>query len=279
MLTDLDQMRNAYDGYPEREWERLVGGAQARLEFIVTMHAIGKHLPPVSDRTVRVLDAGGGPGRYTIALAQQGYCMTLLDLSPGLLEVAHRKIGAAGPDVQSRVEAMVEGSITDLGRFADGEFDAVLCLGGPLSHLVDKNDRAQAIAELRRVAAPNAPILISVMNRIGAYRSAVQWPDWFPGVFPSLVEGGVTLVGPGRAPTWFFLPEEFCTELENGGLDVRHLYGCNGVGAHLDEENLLALMDNGERWPAWRDALLQTCDHPNVIGVSNHILAVAQRAY
>ena len=85
MQTDLEQMRNAYDGFPEREWERLVGGAQAWLEFVVTMHAIGNHLPPVSDRTVRVLDAGGGPGRYTIALAEQGYGVSLLDLSPRLL--------------------------------------------------------------------------------------------------------------------------------------------------------------------------------------------------
>lgn len=279
MSTDLDQMRNAYDLFPELEWERLAGGAQARLEFIVTMHAIEKHLPPVSDRTIRVLDAGGGPGRYTIALARQGYRVTLLDLSPNLLDIAHEKIAATGPAVQSRVESVAEGSITDLGRFDDGEFDAVLCLGGPLSHLVDRDDRARAIAELRRVAAPEAPILTSVMNRIGAYRSAVQWPDWFRGVFPPLVDGSATLVGPGRAPAYFCLPEEFCSELAEGGLDVRHIYGCNGIGSHLDEENPLALMEDGERWPAWRDVLLQTCDHPSVVGVSNHILAVAHQAY
>jgi hypothetical protein len=36
-------------------------------------------------------------------------------------------------------------------------------------------------------------------------------------------------------------------------------------------------MDDPQRWPAWRDVLLATCDHPNVVGVSNHLLAVARR--
>jgi len=33
------------------------------------------------------------------------------------------------------VGMIVEGSLTDLSTFSDETFDAVLCLGGPLSHL------------------------------------------------------------------------------------------------------------------------------------------------
>ena len=269
----IERARAAYDLHPDREWERLIGGAQARLEYVITTHALGKHLP--ADRSLRILDAGGGPGRYTIDLAKQGYRMTLLDLSPNLLDLAREKIARMGSEVEARVEAIVEGSITDLSRFENGEFDAVLCLGGPLSHLIDHEDRGRAIAGLGRVANSTAPIFISVMNRLGAYRSAVQWPDWFPGAIPRLVDGSVGMIGRGGAPTWFFMPEEFCEDLADGGLAVDHLYGCNGIGAHLDEDNLLDLMADDERWPAWRDVLLKTCDHPNVLGVSNHILAVA----
>jgi len=275
--VSIDRARAAYDLHPDREWERLIGGAQARIEYVITAHVIGRHLPP--DRPLRILDAGGGPGRYTIDLAKQGHRMTLLDLSPNLLHLAREKIARMGPEIEERVEAVIEGSITDLSRFADGEFDAVLCLGGPLSHVIDREDRKQAIAELRRVAKPAAPIFISVMNKLGAYRSAVQWPDWFPGAFPRLVDGSIGVVGPGAAPTWFFMPEEFCEVLIAGGLTVDHLYGCNGIGAHLDEDNLLNLMADEQRWPAWRDVLLKTCDHPNVLGVSNHILAVSHSVH
>jgi SAM-dependent methyltransferase len=272
---DLDQVRAAYDRDPAREWERLQGGAQARLEHLITTHALGRHLPAPAGRC-RVLDAGGGPGRYALALVEQGYFVTLLDISPALLDFARRRIAAATPAVRRRVEAVVTGSITDLSRFDDGRFDAVLCLGGPLSHVVDPEQRRRALAELRRVARLGAPIFISVMNRLGAYRSAVQWPNCYQQFFPHLPDTGVTHLAFG-APAYYFLPEEFVGALGEAGLAVERLYGCNGLGAHLQEDNLLALIADPARWPPWRDRLLETCDHPAVVGVSNHLLAVARR--
>ena len=276
MADDLADIRAAYDRDPEHEWRRLETGAQARLEYLITRHALRRHLPPPGP-LCRILDAGGGPGRYTIALAECGYLVTLLDLSPALLALARQRLAEADATVRRHVEGMHEGSITDLSRFADGRFDAVLCLGGPLSHLLDPRQRQRALAELGRVARRRAPLFISVMSRFGAYRSAVQWPDCYPQFFPHLPKTGIAAIGPAGAPAYFFLPEELVAELEAAGLTVERLYGCNGLGAHLQEEHLEALMANPERWPPWRDLLLATADHANVVGVSNHLLAVACR--
>ncbi len=172
MRQALHQVRAAYDADPEREWHRLETGAQARLEYLITRYALVQHLPPVSSAQ-HLLDAGGGPGRYTIHLAALGYQVTLFDLSPAILALARQRIAKAGPQVQQHVAAVHEGSITDLSRFPDAHFTAVLCLGGVLSHLTDAGARQQAVVELRRVARPAAPIFISVMNRFGAYRSAL----------------------------------------------------------------------------------------------------------
>ncbi len=272
----IDDTRSAYDLDPDREWNRLDAGAQGRLEYLVTRHVLERHLPDATSG-IRVLDAGGGPGRYTIALAEQGYHVTLLDLSAGLLDLAQRKIAALPATTRDRIDEIIEGSITDLSRLPDDSFDAVLCLGGPLSHLVDPAARTRAIGELRRVTRPGGPLVISVLGRIGAYRSAVQWIDWFDGVFPAVAETGHTTIGPGKAPASFSLPEELCTELAQVGLEVVHLYGCQGIGAHLDEANLLALMADRQRWPLWERELLATCDHPAIVGVSNLILAVARK--
>ncbi len=65
--------------------------------------------------------------------------------------------------------------------------------------------------------------------------------------------------------------------LTAAGLSVTRLYGCSGLGAHLQEDHLVALMDDPERWPAWREQLLATADHPTIVGASNHLLAVAHR--
>lgn len=77
----------------------------------------------------------GGPGRYTIELAKQGYDVVLLDIALANLELAKRQIKKA--KLQNRVKEVAEGSIVDLSRFADNTFDAVICLGGPLSHVID----------------------------------------------------------------------------------------------------------------------------------------------
>lgn len=275
-MDDLARIRANYDQDPEREGRRLEAGAQARLEWLVTTHLLARHLPP-SNPPCRVLDAGGGPGRYTLALARQGYYVTLLDLSPALLALAHQRLAAAEPAVRARVVAVVEGSITDLGCFADAAFDAVLCLGGPLSHLPTRTARRRALGELRRVTRPAGLLAVGVMNRIGGYRSAVQWPNAWEQLFPRLLEGGHVSMGPNALPVYTFWPEEIVAELTAAGLVVEAVYGCQGIGAHLQEEHLLALMDDPARWPLWERALLATCDRPDLVGVSNHVLAIGRR--
>lgn len=273
MSENVDQVRDSYDRNPEREWERLEGGAHARLEYLVTLHALAQHLPPPTPSR-QLLDAGGGPGRYTLALAQQGYRMTLLDLSPALLTLARSRIAAADATTQYHIDEVLEGSITELSHFADAQFDAVLCLGAVLSHLPERPDRQRALGELRRVLRPTGVLLVSAFNRLAGFRSAVQWPAAWSQFFPRLLNGGRVPMGPDGIATYAFYPEEFVGELTAAQFSVRALYGCQGLGAHLQEEHMRAVMDDGERWQLWQRVLLETCDHPAIVGVSSHILAV-----
>lgn len=228
---------------------------------------------------VRILDAGGGPGRYTIALAERGCRFTLLDLSPGNVALARRKVAEAGPVVAANVDGLVAGSFTDLSSFADGSFDAVLCLGAAFSYLVERHEQQRALAEFRRVAKPGAAVLVSALNRFGAYRGVVQWPDeWdasFPAGFARFVETGYT--DAGGWPCYAFTPDEFTSLLAQEGLRPERLYGAQGIAAHLPPKHLEALMADAERWPIWRRLLLETCDHPSIVGVSAQLLAATRR--
>lgn len=141
-----DMVKEWFTKTARHEWRRLRRDPYHQIEFIVTMHFLGKYLP----KDGLVLDAGGGPGRYTIELAKRGYNMVLLDITPKLLKIAKRKIKKAG--LQERVKEIKEGSITDLSAFNDETFDAVLCLGGPLCHILDANQREHTARELVRVA-------------------------------------------------------------------------------------------------------------------------------
>jgi len=70
------------------EWRRLAKDPYHRLEFETTMHFLRKYLP----RKGLLLDAGGGPGRYTIELVRLGYDVTLVDVTPEMLELAERRM-------------------------------------------------------------------------------------------------------------------------------------------------------------------------------------------
>jgi ubiquinone/menaquinone biosynthesis C-methylase UbiE len=94
---------------------------------------LSKYLKPNS----RILDIGGGPGRYSIWLANQGHRVVLSDLSPNLLSIAQTKIDEAG--VRINVEEIIEADACDLSHWEDDSFDAVLSLG-PFYHLPDPSD-------------------------------------------------------------------------------------------------------------------------------------------
>jgi len=66
------------------EWGRL---DREPLEFRINWHYIKRYLPPGGS----ILDNGAGPGKYSMALAQHGYRVTLTDITPRLVDIARKK--------------------------------------------------------------------------------------------------------------------------------------------------------------------------------------------
>jgi ubiquinone/menaquinone biosynthesis C-methylase UbiE len=257
---------------------RLDQDAYHQIEFIVTMHYLEKYLPPSG----LILDAGGGPGKYTVELAKRGYDMVLLDLTPELLNIAGEEIKKAR--VQARVKRIVEGSIVNLSSFSDELFDAVLCLGGPLNHILNADLRAKAVQELVRVAKKNAPIFISVISRLGLMTTIlIQTPnevqdckhyleigDYVPGIVPRRKAKGFT------AAHWF-LPEELRDLCNNYGINVMEMASLEGLSSfHRRESNRLA--EDRRKWKMWIEILLRTSNHPSIVGSCEHFLLVGRRS-
>jgi len=142
-----------FDAYGEREWTRFEDGTTPGPSVAIHTRMLEGYVRPGD----RVLDAGAGPGRFTLELLRLGAHVTALDISPGQLELLRARV----PDV----EAMV-GDITDLSRFPDDAFDATVCFGEPLSYVLDRADKA--VAELARVTRPGGHVLVSVMGLAGA---------------------------------------------------------------------------------------------------------------
>lgn len=63
-----------YASFGAREWER-IDWPEGQIEYAVTQDAFLRYL----HAQARILDLGGGPGRWTIWLAEKGYKVTLAD--------------------------------------------------------------------------------------------------------------------------------------------------------------------------------------------------------
>ncbi len=264
-------VRRYYAGNVKNEWDRLQSDPYHRLEFDTTLEHLKKYLP----KRGLILDAGGGPGRYTVELARQGYDLVLLDYVRENLRFAERRIKREG----LRRARVTEGSIVDLTRFPEGYFDAVLCLGGPLSHVMRHEDRSKAVSELARVAKKRSPIFISVMSRLAMLATELKY---FPAevrlpLFKKIRDTGDYLGGRGFTATHFFLPEELRKEVEDvKEIEVLAMVGLEGVGSvHREEVNRLA--KDARRWNIWLETHYMTCIHPSVVGLSEHMLVVGRK--
>lgn len=104
------------------------------------MRYIGKYIRPGS----RVLEIGAGTGRYSHALACQGYAVDAVELVAHNIEIFHQ-------NTQSDEKVTIlQGNAMDLSTFPDDTYDITLLLG-PLYHLYSKEDKRQALREAIRV--------------------------------------------------------------------------------------------------------------------------------
>ncbi|WP_137287389.1 class I SAM-dependent methyltransferase [Halorussus salinisoli] len=279
-MTDEPDMdpREYYDEFGEREWERLDRDPVTRMEFENTTDYLAEHLPDAETRAVRVLDAGGGAGRYALWLAEQGYDVTLADLSAEQVRIAREKAAERG--VGERVTAE-QADLREL-PFESDRFDAVCCLGGPLSHVVDADERATAMAELRRVATSQAPVFVSVIGRFAMLRDILKsnLDDAHGLLAPITADGDYTAErvaehadGEGWAECHGFRADEFERELEAAGFEVETLVGLENVANRMKRE--LEAADE-EAVADVREVVRTLREDRTAVDFSEHMLAVCR---
>jgi ubiquinone/menaquinone biosynthesis C-methylase UbiE len=276
-----EEIKNHYS--QNAEWERLYRNAWHRLEYDTTLHFLKKYLPSQG----RVLDAGGGPGRYTITLAKLGYDMVLLDLTPKLLEIARHQINKA--NVNNNVSEIIEGSITDLSMFDDNSFDSVLCLGSPLGHILNEADRLQAVTELYRVVKPQSYLFLSVIGRLAMIESGLKdFPQELEidGLYQTFWRTGdshnqglepLPQVKEHFTPCHFFLPEEIEDTVNQCGFQIETMVGLEGLASSHSKETQALFGRGTNAWENWWNIHLTVCTHPAVVGISAHFMAICRK--
>jgi glycine/sarcosine N-methyltransferase len=111
---------------------------QSRL--VLEMPFLQRNLDQQGARSV--LDTACGTGWHTIALAQRGYRAAGCDASPVMIEMARSNAAKAGAEVRFEVA-----DFNQLDKFSE-VFDAVLCLGNSLPHLLSQAALVEALQQM-----------------------------------------------------------------------------------------------------------------------------------
>ncbi len=271
--TNRDRIRAYYAR--GAEWGRLESD-DGWLEFVRTMRLVEQHVPAGS----HILDLGGGPGRYTLALAAAGYRVTLVDLSPEQIEDAKARI-ADHPN-KERIEGAHVGDALDLSPHTPkGGFDAVLCYG-PLYHCKGPQEGAQILAQVRASLRPGGVALCAFIPRTtgvsGLIARAASCPEqlppgtlsevWRTGAFPNPVDGAF-----GEA--WFGHVEEVEALVDGSGMERVGTWSLRGMGAGYCSA-VRTLHDHHPQLFEEAMALIEdTSARPDIIGLGWHAVCLA----
>jgi SAM-dependent methyltransferase len=274
----VEAVRAYYASFAEREWSRLENPDDGAVEFAVTCYTLENYLPT----NARILDIGGGPGRYAIWLAQRGHRVVLADLSAELLSIARSKIDQAG--VGGLVEDIVEADARDLAPWADSTFDAVLCLG-PFYHFPDPRDRDRASAELRRVLRPGGTAFVALMPRLAFLRRTLAISDERHHLAQAdfvtcVLQDGVFINDiPGRFTDGYGVrPEEVAPYFEGHGFTTFTLLAAESIVVDNQRALIELSASDPSLYQAAFDVTMRTASDPSILGMAAHLLYVGRRS-
>lgn len=105
-----------------------------------------------------ILDTACGTGWHAIALAQRGYEVVGCDASSEM--IARARANAVQEGVQV---SFICTSFSELNKLS-GKFDAVLCLGNSLPHLLTKRELENALRQMRSRLNPGGVLILQNLN-------------------------------------------------------------------------------------------------------------------
>ncbi|RMF94791.1 MAG: class I SAM-dependent methyltransferase [Candidatus Schekmanbacteria bacterium] len=206
-----------------------------------------------------------------------GYNMVLLDLVPEHLGFAKKKIKQA--KVQDKIKDIVEGNIINLSNFKSNSFDAVLCLGGALSHVHPEKERKRAISELVRVAKKNAPIFVSVMGKLGKLSRFHRWVDKLKDAknFKKFYLNGDNYQWHNeKAYAHFFELEELRSLFNNKVIFLENV-GLEGLATPSQEQINRMAKKEPEAWKNWLEMHYELCTNPTIAEFSLHFMIIGKK--
>jgi S-adenosylmethionine-dependent methyltransferase len=155
-----------------RKYAAYLETPEGRLRLDLAFANLQEALPTPQD-SLRVLDLGAGTGATAIRLARLGFHVTLLDLSPEMLDMATRTAQGAG--VAAKI-TLKQGDAANVAELLHAErFDVIVC-----HNLLEYVDDPGAVLRAATGLMRNSSAILSVLVRSHAgeiLKTAIQSGD------------------------------------------------------------------------------------------------------
>lgn len=237
--------------------EREADGKPKQLEF---GNAGNRHTEPL-----RIIDIGAGTGRYSVALAAEGYDVTAVELVKYNLGILKQK----GANVKA-----YQGNALKLKRFADNSFDLTL-LFGPMYHLHSDEDQIQALSEAKRVTRPGGIIMVAyVMNDY----SVIKYGFMEDHIAERVQNGELTddfQIRHNENELYDYVRLEQINALNQAvGLKRELIIAPDGPADYI--RPVLNAMDE-EAFELFLQYQLKNCERPELLGASSHTVDILRK--
>ena len=256
-----EMINDFYTGYNEDI--RLFKNRRGQLEMLTTMHYIHKVLPEPG----AVLEIGAGTGRYSIALAKEGYQVSAVELAEQNFELL-RKNSEGMDNLQA-----IRGDAVDLRFLPDDRYDLTLLLG-PMYHLYNKEDQLAALREAIRVTKPGGYILTAFLSVYAILTDNYLRGNLLEGLRENFTEEWQVRHFQEQLFTGFEIPE-FEALFRDLPVTQLAVAAANGV-LELAEGRADFQMSDAE-FEAFAKYHLHFCERRELLGSSSHLLHLCQK--
>lgn len=259
----MSYLEDYYNNYDE---EGRLLSRHGQVEYLTTMKYIHACLEGFS--APAILEVGAGTGRYSIALAKEGYRVTAVELIAHNLECLKAKLDGSEP------LTAIQGNALDLSFLPDAAFDLTMLLG-PMYHLYTRQEKQKALAEAVRVTKRGGYILVAYcMNE----------PTIFQYVFGSNRLQEVTEQN-------MLTPDWHCISRPKDLFELVRTEDIASLDAEVSVERIKLIASDGatnyrREWidamddatfARWMEYHFTICERQDLIGASHHTLDILRK--
>ncbi len=263
----MNEIEAYYNKFNE---EKRLDSRHGQIEFITSMKYIRQYLDEITPATqksnIKILDIGAGTGRYSVALADEGYDVSAVELVRHNLGILKSK--------NSSVKAY-QGNALKLKRFEDNTFDLTL-LFGPMYHLFSFEDKKTALLEAKRVTKPGGIILCAYcMNEYSVITYAFKERHILECVETKRLDQDFHTISSAENLYDYVRLEDINALNEAAGLTRLKIISPDGAANYI-RPFLNKLSEEEFQW--FIKYHLATCERADLIGAGAHTLDIVQKS-